>query len=146
MNRIDRLFQDKPQKVLNVYCTAGYPHLDSTGEVLRSLQAHGADLIEIGMPYSDPLADGPVIQQSNMVALDNGMSIAVLFEQLKDIRQEVHLPIILMGYMNPILQFGLEVFCEAAKQGAAVTIIGIEPARGVHAGCTAADQYCDSGK
>jgi tryptophan synthase alpha chain len=122
MNRIDQLFNKKHHLVLNVYCTAGYPHLNSTGEVLASLQEHGADIVEIGMPYSDPLADGPVIQQSNMVALENGMSIPVLFEQLKNIRDSVQLPIILMGYMNPILQFGLEKFCEAAE---AVGVDGI---------------------
>ena len=115
MNRIDQLFKEKQHRVLNVYCTAGYPHLNSTSEVLVSLQANGADIVEIGMPYSDPLADGPVIQQSNMVALQNGMSIPVLFEQLKNIRGTIHLPIILMGYMNPILQFGLEKFCETAE-------------------------------
>ena len=115
MNRIDQLFEKKHHEVLNVYCTAGYPQLNSMPEVLTALQTNGADLIEIGMPYRDPLADGPVIQQSNMIALDNGMSIPVLFEQLKTIRQTIHLPIILMGYMNPILQFGLEKFCAAAE-------------------------------
>ena len=115
MNRIDQLFKEKKHHVLNVYCTAGYPHLNSTSEVLASLQANGADIVEIGMPYSDPLADGPVIQQSNMVALQNGMSIPVLFEQLKNCRDNIHLPIILMGYMNPIIQFGLEKFCETAE-------------------------------
>ena len=79
MNRIDQLFAKKKKNILNVYCTAGYPHLNSTVEVLNALQQNGADLIEIGMPYSDPLADGPVIQQSNMVALENGMSISILF-------------------------------------------------------------------
>ncbi|MEJ7589031.1 MAG: tryptophan synthase subunit alpha [Ferruginibacter sp.] len=116
MNRIEELFKAKKHHVLNVYCTAGYPRLDSTKIVLASLQEHGADIIEIGMPYSDPLADGPVIQQSNMVALDNGMSIAVLFEQLKNIRTNIRVPLILMGYMNPILQFGLAKFCEAAEK------------------------------
>jgi len=108
------LFNQKKQSVLNVYFTAGYPQLNSMADVLSSLQDNGADIIEIGMPYSDPLADGPVIQQSNLIALDNGMSIPVLFEQLKNIRTTIHLPIILMGYMNPILQFGLKNFCEAA--------------------------------
>jgi tryptophan synthase alpha chain len=122
MNRIDQLFEKKQQHILNVYCTAGYPQLNSMSEVLAALQNNGADIIEIGMPYSDPLADGPVIQQSNMVALDNGMSIPVLFEQLKTIRDTIHLPIILMGYMNPILQFGLEKFCAAAE---AVGVDGI---------------------
>lgn len=122
MNRIDELFAHKKQNVLNVYCTAGYPKLNSTVEVLTALQQNGADIIEIGMPYSDPLADGPVIQQSNMVALENGMSIALLFEQLKEARATIKLPIILMGYMNPILQFGLKEFCAAA---AAVGVDGI---------------------
>jgi len=134
MNRIDKLFQQKKQNVLNIYCTAGYPFLNSTTEVLSALQSNGADLIEIGMPYSDPLADGPVIQQSNMVALDNGMSIPVLFEQLKNVRNVktplgqgggnggIDLPIILMGYMNPVLQYGIEKFCAAA---AAVGVDGI---------------------
>ena len=122
MNRIDSLFKQKKQSVLNVYCTAGFPQLNSMVEVLSSLQENGADIIEIGMPYSDPLADGPVIQQSNMVALENGMSIPVLFEQLINIRSTIHLPIILMGYMNPILQFGLKNFCEAA---AAVGVDGV---------------------
>ena len=122
MNRIDQLFTGKSKDVLNVYCTAGYPYLNSTFEVLTALQQNGADLIEIGMPYSDPLADGPVIQQSNMVALENGMSISLLFQQLQTVRQTIKLPIILMGYMNPILQYGLEKFCASAE---AVGIDGI---------------------
>ena len=122
MNRIDKLFAKKKQNVLNVYCTAGYPKLDSTVEVLTALQANGANIIELGMPYSDPLADGPVIQQSNMAALQNGMSIHLLFEQLKVARPTISLPIILMGYMNPILQFGLENFCASAE---AVGVDGI---------------------
>ncbi len=122
MNRIDQLFAEKSKNVLNVYCTAGFPHVNSTLEVLTALQENGADLIEIGMPYSDPLADGPVIQQSNMVALENGMSISLLFEQLKTARETIKVPIILMGYMNPILQFGLDNFCAAAE---AVGVDGI---------------------
>ena len=114
MNRIDKLFAEKKKNILNIYCTAGYPHLNSTVEVMQALQDNDAQMIEIGMPYSDPLADGPVIQQSNMIALENGMSIPVLFEQLKNIRDTIHLPVILMGYMNPVLQFGLKAFCEAA--------------------------------
>ncbi|MDN3656375.1 tryptophan synthase subunit alpha [Ferruginibacter paludis] len=122
MNRIDELFAKKNKKVLNVYCTAGYPHLNSTVEVLTALQQNGADLAEIGMPYSDPLADGPVIQQSNMIALENGMSISILFEQLQQVRETIALPIILMGYMNPIMQYGLEKFCADAE---AVGVDGI---------------------
>ncbi|MDB5277142.1 MAG: tryptophan synthase subunit alpha [Ferruginibacter sp.] len=122
MNRIDQLFAKKNKSILNVYCTAGYPHLNSTVEVLTALQQNGADLAEIGMPYSDPLADGPVIQQSNMVALENGMSISILFEQLQQVRETIALPIILMGYMNPIMQYGLEKFCADAE---AVGVDGI---------------------
>ena len=114
MSRITELFKRKDQRVLNVYCTAGFPRLDSTLEVMKALQDGGADLIELGMPYSDPLADGPVIQASSSVALSNGMTIAKLFEQLATMRQTVSVPVLLMGYMNPVLQYGFERFCEAA--------------------------------
>ncbi len=114
MNRIDKLFSEKKKDILNIYCTAGYPHLHSAIEVMKALQDNGADIIELGMPYSDPLADGPVIQQSSSIAIANGMTIARLFEQLKDFRNEIHLPVILMGYMNPVLQYGFEKFCAAA--------------------------------
>lgn len=118
MSRIKNLFERKKSQVLNVYCTAGYPQLNSTLSILHSLQANGADLVELGMPYSDPLADGPVIQASGNRALENGMTIAVLFEQLAGFRKEIQLPVILMGYMNPVLQYGFEKFCaEAAKVG-----------------------------
>src|SRR4051812_33823591 len=115
MNRIKDLFQRKQERVLNVYCTAGYPHLNSTLEVMKALQNNGADIIELGMPYSDPLADGPVIQHSGSVALGNGMTIEKLFGQLKNFREQIHLPVILMGYMNPVLQYGMERFCADAK-------------------------------
>lgn len=118
MSRIDNLFQQKKNNVLNVYCTAGYPKLNSTLTVMKALQNNGADLIELGMPYSDPLADGPVIQASSSVALHNGMTISTLFEQLKDFRKEVSIPVILMGYLNPLLQYGFEKFCaKAAESG-----------------------------
>lgn len=122
MSRLQHLFQNKNKNILNVYCTAGYPKLDSTLTVMKALQQNGADIIELGMPYSDPLADGPVIQQSNMVALANGITIAKLFEQLKDFRNEISIPVILMGYMNPVLQYGFEKFCANA---AAVGIDGL---------------------
>jgi len=115
MNRLDKLFAAKKTDVLNIYCTAGFPKLNSTIAVITALQNNGADIIELGMPYSDPLADGEVIQLSSAVALQNGMTIEKLFEQLKEIRSTIHLPIILMGYMNPILQFGIEKFCATAK-------------------------------
>lgn len=116
MKRIKELFQMKQQGILNVYCTAGYPQLDSTVEVMKCLQANGADLIELGMPYSDPLADGPVIQASSTKALQNGMTISRLFAQLKDFRKDVRVPIILMGYLNPLLQYGFENFCSKAAE------------------------------
>ncbi|MDQ6763453.1 MAG: tryptophan synthase subunit alpha [Bacteroidota bacterium] len=123
MNRINKLFDQKKKNILSIYFTAGYPHLNDTGEILNALQKHGADLIEIGIPYSDPLADGPVIQQSSMKALQNGMSIKILFEQLNKFRNSTlevadaagDIPLILMGYLNPVLQFGIEKFCENAK-------------------------------
>ena len=119
MSRLQKLFQQQgKKKVLNVYCTAGFPELESTLEVMQALQAHGASIIELGIPYSDPLADGPVIQASGSRALDNGMSIARLFEQLKDFRNTVHVPVVLMGYLNPVLQYGFERFCaDAARVG-----------------------------
>lgn len=122
MSSIQQLFASKPQRVLNVYCTAGYPNLDSTLPVMQALQDNGANLIELGMPYSDPLADGPVIQASGSRALANGMTIATLFKQLKDLRKDIHVPVILMGYMNPVLQYGFEKFCADA---AAVGISGL---------------------
>lgn len=118
MSRISKLFSEKKKNILNVYCTAGYPGLENTVTVLHALEKYGADMVEIGMPYSDPLADGPVIQQSSTIALNNGMTIQKLFEQLEEGRKEINIPVILMGYMNPVLQYGFERFCEqAAKVG-----------------------------
>jgi tryptophan synthase alpha chain len=116
MSRISKLFAETDRPVLNVYCTAGFPRLDSTMEVIRALADNGADLIELGMPYSDPLADGPVIQASSTQALANGMTIAKLFDQLKELRPGVGVPVLLMGYMNPVLQYGFERFCESAAE------------------------------
>lgn len=114
MNRIDALFARKQRQVLSVYCTAGFPHADSTRHVLRALQESGVDMIELGMPYSDPLADGPVIQDSSIRAIRNGMSIPRLFEELEGFREEIRIPLLLMGYMNPVLQYGFESFCARA--------------------------------
>ena len=116
MSKLELVFKEKSKRVLNVYCTAGYPTLDSTMKVMESLQKNGADIIELGMPYSDPLADGEVIQVSSIKALANGMNIAVLFDQIKDMRKSISIPVILMGYMNPILQYGFENFCKKAKE------------------------------
>ena len=116
MSRLRELFERKKKRVLNVYCTAGYPELDSTVNVMAALEANGADIIELGMPYSDPLADGEVIQASSAQALRNGMSIPVLFKQLSQMRKRVSIPVILMGYMNPVLQYGFDKFCKDAKE------------------------------
>ena len=113
MNRLTHLFQHKTADVLNVYFTAGFPALSDTVPILRALQDAGADLVEIGMPYSDPVADGETIQQSNQRALDNGMTVTTLFEQLQGIRaQGITVPVLLMGYLNPVVQFGVEKFCQ----------------------------------
>jgi tryptophan synthase alpha chain len=118
MGRLSDLFDRKKKNVLNVYFTAGFPERNSTIPIMEALQQSGADLIELGMPYSDPLADGPVIQESSMVALSNGMTIAGLLNELKEFRKKIQVPVILMGYMNPVLQYGFEKFCkEAAEVG-----------------------------
>lgn len=118
MNRIDRLFEEKRNGILSVYFTAGYPQLDDTPKVIKALEDRGVNLIEIGVPFSDPMADGPVIQVSGARALENGMSVKHLFGQLAGIREEVSIPLVLMGYINPILQFGFENYCaEAVKCG-----------------------------
>lgn len=114
MSRITELFDRKRQRILNVYCTAGFPELNSTLTIMQSLQENGVDLIELGMPYSDPLADGEVIQKSSSRALQNGMKMKVLFEQLTNMRETVSVPVILMGYMNPVLQYGFDRFCADA--------------------------------
>ena len=111
-NRITQLFSSKPEGVLSVYFTAGYPHLEDTMTVLEALQESGADMVEIGMPYSDPVADGPTIQESNKKALENGISISGLFDQISTMREQIDIPVVLMGYVNPVLQYGVEKFCE----------------------------------
>lgn len=118
MSRIKQAFEEDNGPLLNIYFTAGYPELESTIPTLKALEEGGADLVELGMPYSDPLADGETIQASSSVALANGMSINKLFEQLDGVRDEVSVPILLMGYLNPIMQFGVERFCaECQKVG-----------------------------
>lgn len=112
MNRINQLFNDKQKDILSIYFTAGFPQLNDTCEVIRQLQANGIDLIEIGIPFSDPMADGPTIQDSGTIALRNGMTLKVLFDQLKDIRKDVTIPLIMMGYLNPVMQYGFENFCK----------------------------------
>lgn len=115
-NRINRLFEAKKKNILSIYFTAGFPSLNDTAGIIRELEKNGTDLIEIGIPFSDPAADGPTIQKSNQQALKNGMSLKILFEQLSDIRKSVKIPLILMGYFNPVMQFGVEKFCEKCKE------------------------------
>lgn len=117
MNRIEALFARQPMDNLNVYFTAGIPQLGDTRRVLQALEAAGTDLVEIGMPYSDPVADGETIQQSNQQALENGMTVRVLFDQLDGMRQEgITVPVLLMGYINPVMQFGVEKFCQRCAE------------------------------
>lgn len=118
MSRIQTLFDKKKSNILNVFYTAGFPQHDSTVLIAKELEAAGVDMIEIGIPFSDPIADGPVIQESNKIALDNGMSVKLLLEQVKEIRKSVKIPVILMGYLNPVMQYGVERFCkDAAANG-----------------------------
>ena len=118
MNRIDKLFEEKKNNILSVYFTAGYPALGDTVKVIQALEKNGVNMLEIGVPFSDPMADGPVIQASGTQALRNGMSMKTLFSQLADVRQSVSIPLVTMGYLNPIIQFGFENYCrEAARCG-----------------------------
>ena len=109
------LFETK-NNILSVFFTAGFPKLNDTVEIIQELEKNGVDMIEIGIPFSDPLADGPVIQQSSQQAIENGMTMKILFEQLKDIRKTVKIPLILMGYLNNVMQFGFENFCKKCKE------------------------------
>lgn len=115
MNRINQKLQEN-KKLLSIYFTAGYPNLDNTATILQNLEKSGVDMIEIGLPFSDPLADGPTIQASSTQALKNGMTTEVLFNQLKDIRKTVSIPLIIMGYFNPMLQYGVEAFCKKCQE------------------------------
>ncbi|WP_303208118.1 tryptophan synthase subunit alpha [Bacteroides oleiciplenus] len=112
MNRINKLFQDSPKNLLSIYFCAGCPTLEGTANVIRTLERNGVHMIEIGIPFSDPMADGIVIQNAATQALRNGMSLRLLFEQLRDIRSDVRIPLVFMGYLNPIMQFGFEAFCQ----------------------------------
>lgn len=115
-NRINQLFETKKENILSVYFTAGFPKLNDTVEIIQELETNGVDLVEIGIPFSDPTADGPTIQRSSETALKNGMSLKLLFEQLKNIRQSVKIPLVLMGYFNPVMQFGVEEFCKKCNE------------------------------
>ena len=116
MNRINKLFKEKRDNILSIYFTAGYPSLNDTEKIIKTLDHCGVDLVEIGMPFSDPIADGPVIQDSSNVAIDNGMNLNVLFKQLLNIRKITNIPIVLMGYINPVYQFGYEKFINSMME------------------------------
>lgn len=115
MNRINQKIQEN-KKPLSIYFTAGYPNINDTVSIIQELEKSGVDMIEIGLPFSDPLADGPTIQESSTKAIENGMTTKLLFEQLSDIRKTVQIPLIIMGYFNPIMQFGVENFCKKCKE------------------------------
>jgi len=123
MNRITHLFETKKSGILSVYFTAGYPQLDDTRTVLAELQNKGIDMVEVGIPFSDPMADGPVIQEASTVALRNGMSQRLLFEQLEGMREEITIPVLLMGYLNPIMQYGFENLCQSCVKAGVDGII-----------------------
>jgi len=115
-NRIQSLFRKKDKNILSIYFTAGYPELEDTVEIIKELEKNGVDLIEIGIPFYDPVADGPVIQQSSDKALKNGMNLNLLLKQLENIRREVSIPLILMGYFNPVMQYGVDRFCQKCNE------------------------------
>jgi tryptophan synthase alpha chain len=115
MNRINKKLQEN-KKLLSIYFTAGYPKINDTFSIIQELEQNGVDMIEIGLPFSDPLADGPTIQESSTIAIENGMTTSLLFEQLTDIRKKVNIPLIIMGYFNPMMQFGMEKFCQKCQE------------------------------
>ena len=116
MNRIQQLFQNKQKDICNIYFTAGFPNLNDTETIILTLEKAGADLIEIGMPYSDPLADGPTIQESGSAALKNGMTLPLLFEQIKSVREKTQIPLVMMGYYNQVMQYGDKAFLEKCNE------------------------------
>lgn len=116
MNRINQLFGTKQKDILSIYFCAGFPALEGTADTIKALEKKGVDMIEIGIPFSDPMADGPVIQHAATRALKNGMTLKLLFDQLKDIRPEVKIPLLLMGYLNPVMQYGFENFCRTCRE------------------------------
>lgn len=121
-NKLTELFATKKEGLLNIYFTAGYPQLEDTRTILKALQDGGADMVEIGIPFSDPIADGPIIQASNDVALNNGITLKKIVQQLQGLRDEIHIPVVLMGYINTALQYGIE---ELIKDLSAIGVDGM---------------------
>ena len=127
-NKINQLFKDhQDKKLLSLYFCAGCPTLENTGEVIKTMQRRGIDMIEVGIPFSDPLADGPVIQSAATRAIKNGMSLKKLFSQLQEIKEEVEIPLVLMGYLNPIMHYGVEAFCKSCVESGVRIIMLITP-------------------
>ena len=123
-NRLEKLFKEKPEKIVSVFLTAGYPRLEDTGEIIKELASKGIDMVEIGIPFSDPLADGPVIQASSSRAINNGINLSKILEQVKIARKDVpDMPFVLMGYLNPIMQYGFEDFFRDASEAGADGVI-----------------------
>tara|TARA_Y100000766_G_C18897742_1_gene601815 strand:+ start:1737 stop:2504 length:768 start_codon:yes stop_codon:yes gene_type:complete len=116
MQRIKQAFEKKKDGLLSIFITAGYPNLNDTIDILKDLESNGVDMVELGIPFSDPMADGPVIQEASEVAINNGMTLKLLFEQLQDLRDHVSIPVLLMGYLNPVMQYGYEEFCKSCKE------------------------------
>ncbi len=116
MNRLNQLFNSKKDNLLSIYFTAGYPEINTTIDIAEALEKAGVDFLEIGFPYSDPVADGPTVQHSSEVALENGMNLHLLFDQLAELRKRVTIPVLLMGYVNPMVQYGVENFCKKAAE------------------------------
>lgn len=116
MNRLTKLFQEKNKNVLSIYFSAGHPNLNDTVDIIESIDKAGADIVEVGIPFSDPVADGPVIQQSSLKALKNGITLTKIFEQLEGIRTKTQIPIVMMGYLNPVMQYGIERFCKKCRE------------------------------
>mgnify|MGYP003312189023 FL=1 len=116
MQRIKEAFDKKKGGLLSIFITAGYPNLNDTVDILKELESNGVEMVELGIPFSDPMADGPVIQEASEVAIKNGMTLKLLFEQLKDLREHVSIPVLLMGYLNPVMQYGYEEFCKSCKE------------------------------
>ena len=123
MSKINQLFKEKPNRLCSVYFTSGYPNLNDTTTVIKGLEAAGVDFLEVGLPYSDPMADGPTIQESSSIALKNGINLDVIFNQLEEIKDEVNIPLIAMGYFNQVVRYGAERFCQKCQSVGVETLV-----------------------
>ena len=144
MNRIQQKLQEN-KKILSIYFSAGYPNLNDTVQIIQDLEKSGVDMIEIGLPFSDPLADGPTIQASSTQALHNGMTTQMLFDQLKDIRKTVSIPLVIMGYFNPMLQYGIEDFCKKCAENCPSKSIPLDEREEVEGTAASGSEACQRG-